>query len=328
MTCPTFLLLSLLSVELAAQEPATLTFAKVIPLPGVKGRFDHFAIDVKGQRLFVAALGNNTLEIVDLAGGKQLHSIEGLHKPQGVIFLAEPNRIYVASGDDGTLKIFDGASYRLLNTIAAMPDADNLRYDVNAKLIYVGYGDGALAVIDAASEHQIANIKLQGHPESFQFLGRDGARISVNVPDAQRVAVVDCKSRNVTTMWQLSGFRANFPMALDEANHRIFIGCRQPARLAVLDDAMGKVVSNLAIAGDTDDLFYDSNLKCIYISCGEGFIEVIEQQDANIYRSRERIRTVPGARTSFFCPELKEFYLAEPISRYSPASIRVYRTRK
>src|SRR5690349_7400884 len=98
MNCGTFFLFSILSINLVAQEPSTLALAKTIPLPGVKGRFDHFAIDAKHQRLFVAALGNNSLEIVDLAAGKRLHSIEGLHKPQGVLYLAEPNRIYVANG--------------------------------------------------------------------------------------------------------------------------------------------------------------------------------------------------------------------------------------
>src|SRR5437016_8680580 len=101
----------LCSVIADAQEPAALKLAKIIPVPGVKGRFDHFAIDAKGGRLFVAALGNNTLEVVDIAAGEHLKSITGLRKPTGVLYLAEQNQIAVANGDDGTLRLFDGASY-------------------------------------------------------------------------------------------------------------------------------------------------------------------------------------------------------------------------
>src|SRR5438270_7284756 len=123
------LLLSSLALCASAQAPVTLTLTKTIPLPGVKGRFDHFAIDVKGHRLFVAALGNNTLEVVDIMAGKRLKSIAGLHKPQGVLYLVEANQIGIANGDDGTFKLFDGASYELLKALDSLPDADNVRFD-------------------------------------------------------------------------------------------------------------------------------------------------------------------------------------------------------
>src|SRR5881296_1082022 len=135
---------------LQAQESAMLKLTKTIPLPGVKGRFDHFAIDAKGHRLFVAALGNNTLEVVDVAAGNHVRSITGLHKPTGVLYLPEPNQIVVANGEDGTVKFFDGASYQLTKSVGSMDDADNVRFDSKTKLIYVGYADGGLAVIDAA----------------------------------------------------------------------------------------------------------------------------------------------------------------------------------
>ena len=134
----------LCSVIADAQEPAALKLAKTIPLPGVKGRFDHFAIDPKGQRLFVAALGNNTLEVVDIAAGKSLKSITGLRKPTGVLYLSEQNQIAVANGDDGTLKLFNGANYKLVKNMSGFDDADNVRFDAKTKLIYVGYGNGAV----------------------------------------------------------------------------------------------------------------------------------------------------------------------------------------
>jgi DNA-binding beta-propeller fold protein YncE len=306
-----------------AQEPTTLKLTKTIPLPGVQGRFDHFAIDTKRQRLFVAALGHNTLEVVDIAAGKHLKSIAGLHKPTGVLYLAEPNQIAIANGEDGTFKLFDGASYALAKALGSLDDADNVRFDPEVKLVYVGYGEGALAVIDAATMKQTGSIKLAAHPESFQ-LEQQSRHIFVNVPDVKQIAVVDRDKKSVTSTWPMTEFKANFPMALDEVNHRLFIGCRQPARLVVFDTTTGSPVTNLPISGDTDDLFYDAKLKRIYISCGEGLVDVIEQRDADRYQLRERITTRAGARTSFFSADLNEFYLAVPSREKQESEIRVY----
>jgi DNA-binding beta-propeller fold protein YncE len=318
-------LLVTLALGLQAQEPGALRLTQTIPLPGVKGRFDHFAIDAKGHRLFVAALGNDTLEVLDLAAGKRIQSIAGMRKPTGVLFLPELNQVFVANGDDGTLKILNGVDYRLVKNLDSLADADNLRLDPKTKLAYLGYGEGALAIVDPAALKTVADIKLAAHPESFQ-LERGGNRIFVNVPDAKQIAVIDRDKRTVTGTWPITEFKANFPMALDESNHRLFVGCREPAQLVVFDTAMGKTVTSVGISGDTDDLFYDARLKRIYLSCGQGFIDVIDQRDADTYRLGERIPTRPGARTSFFSADLNEFYLAVPHGGQREAEIRAFRT--
>ena len=304
-------------------EPAGLRLTQTIPLPGVRGRFDHFAADVKGHRLFIAALGNDTLEVVDVAAGKHLHGITGLHKPTGVVFFTVSNEIGVANGNDGTFKVFDGTSCNLKRTLGSLDDADNVRFDATSGLTCVGYGSGALAILDAVTMKQTASIQLAAHPESFQ-LEASGSRIFVNVPDAKQVAVIDREKQSVIATWPMTKFQANFPRALDEANHRLFVGCRQPARLVVFDTSTGQPVVDLALSGDTDDLFYDAKRKRLYVSCGEGFIDVVEQRDADTYQSRERIPTRAGARTSFFSAELDEFYLAVPQRGKEEAEIRVF----
>jgi len=310
---------------LAAGASGTLTIAQTVPLPDVKGRFDHFAIDTSNRHLFLAALGNNTLEIVDVAGGKRLHTIRGLHKPTGVIFLTPENQIGVANSDDGTFRIYDARTYRPIAQIDGLDDADNVRRDTKTGLIYVGYGGGALAVIDPRSWKITSRIKLPAHPESFQ-LETGGNRIFVNLPDARQVGVVDRGAGKRSAEWPMEKFHANFPMAVDDSNHRLFIGCRQPARLVILDSTNGRIVCDLAISGDTDDLFYDAKLKRIYISCGEGFIDIVEQQSPDSYNRVERIPTSMGARTAFFSPELREFYLAVPEQAGKSAELRVYKT--
>ena len=321
------LLVGWLALQVCAQEPAILKLTKTIPLPGVKGRFDHFALDTKGQRLFVAALGNNTLEIVDIAAGKHLKSITGLRKPTGVLYLAEQNQIAVANGDNGTFRLFDGTSYQPAKSLRALDDADNVRFDAKTKLIYVGYGEGALAVIDATTMTQTGSIKLAAHPESFQ-LEQQGARIFVNVPGTGHVVVIDREKKAVTATWPMTEFRGNFPMALDEANHRLFVGCRQPPRLVVFDTATGKPFANAEISGDPDDLFYDAARRRIYVSCGAGFIDVLEAREASRFARVQRLPTRAGARTCFFSPDLEEIYLAVPQRYGRDAEIQVFAVKE
>src|SRR5262249_48939677 len=155
-----------------------------------------FSIDTKGNRLFVAALGNNTVEVVNFGVGKQIHSITAMSKPQGVLFLPEANELLVANGEDGTLKILDAAEFKVKHSLPHLPDADNVRLDPHSRIAWVGYGDGALAGLSPADAKLAATIKLAGHPESFQ-LEKQGSRIFVNVPDAKQIAVVDAKQHQV-----------------------------------------------------------------------------------------------------------------------------------
>ena len=305
-----------------AAEPTALKLTRTIPVPAVQGRFDHFAIDTKGRRLFVAALGNNSLEVVDLATGQYLRSVAGLRKPTGVIYLPDLNQIGVANGGDGTFRLLDGVSYSEIKSLSGLDDADNVRYDPKTKWIYVGYGEGALAVIDSATMKQAGAIKLAAHPESFQLETRS-SRIFVNVPDAKQIAVIDRDQQAVTAAWPMTESKANFPMALDEANHRLFIGCRHPARLFVVDTGSGKTVANLAISGDTDDLFYDAPRQRLYISCGEGFLDVIDRHDGDSYERLAHLPTRAGARTCFFSSELDRVYVAVPQRAGQDAEIRI-----
>jgi DNA-binding beta-propeller fold protein YncE len=318
------LVVSLVSFVNAQDASTALKLEKSIPLEGVKGRIDHMAIDVKGQRLFVAALGNNTVEVVDLKAGKKTETVSGFEEPQGIAYVPEFDKLFIANGSDGTCRVLDGHSLKTVATIPLGDDADNVRYDEKAKQIYVGYGAGGLAVIDAKNNTKLADIKLSAHPESFR-LETNGVRIFVNVPGADQIAVVDREKRTVVETWPMKEARSNFPMILDEPNHRLFVGCRRPARLLTLDTATGKTLSSTEISGDTDDLFYDASRNRIYVSCGAGSIDVIKPDGAPTQRP-ERIPTVSGARTSFFSPESNELYLAVRAGLVSgSAKIRVYR---
>lgn len=306
--------------------PASLTLVKTIPLPGVQGVFDHMALDAKGQRLFLAALGNDSLEVLDVAQGKTLTSISGLHQPTGVLYLPAANQIVVANRSDGTCKVFDGTTYKLIKSLGGFDTADNLRFATAENRLFVGYGAGALAGLDVGNGKHSFDLKLRGHPESFQ-LEREGARIFVNVPEGGHVAVVNRKNRLVEVLWPLKNAKANFPMALDEANHRLFVGCREPPQMVVFDTATGRPVMHLVISGEADDLYYDATHKSLYISCGEGFIDVIEQRSPDVYLRRNRIPTRSGARTSYYSAELSQLFVAVPALDNLPAEARVFAVR-
>ncbi|MGH9481128.1 MAG: hypothetical protein ACRD1L_03460 [Terriglobales bacterium] len=297
----------------------------VVPLAGVKGRIDHMSLDVKNRRLFICALGNDTVEVVGLKTAKRIHSITGLSEPQGVIYVARSNRLYVANGGDGTLRIFDGGSFKLLRTVAYGDDADNVRFDLERKRVYVGYGDGALGVIDLDGT-KVANIRLDAHPESFQ-IENSGRRIFVNLPGSRKIVVIGQAKGLVEATWRTGGAFANFPMALDEAEQRLFVVCRSPAEMIVFNTASGAIVASLPAVGDSDDVFYDPVRKRIYATGGAGAVWVYQERDSDHYQAIGRIPTVEGARTGFYSPELDRLFVAVRQLGDRPAEIRIYEPR-
>jgi DNA-binding beta-propeller fold protein YncE len=297
-----------------------------IPLPGVEGRLDHFALDAKTQRLFLSALENNSLEIVSLREARRLQSISGMKKPTGVAYLPRWDKICVANSDDGTLRTYDAANYQPKQIIHALDQADNVRYDRQSDLVYVGYGKGGLGIVNAAEGQVVAMIPLRGHPEAFAF---DHARhvVYVNVPEGKHIAVIDTQKRAVMGTWPVERFPAIYPMALDETNNRLIVGCRKPSQVLVLDTQSGKLVAQSNIAADADDLFFDAKRRRIYVSCGEGYIEVIGQADPDQYQPLTKVATAPGARTSFFSAELDLLAVAVPKRGKQEAEIRLYQPR-
>jgi DNA-binding beta-propeller fold protein YncE len=298
-----------------------LRLVKTISLPGVQGRIDHLAADASGQRLFVCALGNNTLEVVDIKKGERVQSLAGFNEPQGVRYVPEPNLVVVANGGDGVVTFLDGASLKPIKTIRFSGDADNVRYDAKHGRIYVGYGAGALGVLDVKGE-RVGDIPLGGHPESFQL--DSAGKIFVNIPTRHEIAVVDVNKRKVVARWPVSVASNNYPMTLDEAHHRLFVMTRRPPHLLVYDTETGKLVSTLPADGDSDDLFYDGAHGRIYASFGEGSVLVYRQLDADHYQVAARTATAAGARTALYSPELGQFFVAVPHRGNLSAEIRVY----
>ena len=305
-----------------------LRLVQTVPLSGVKGRLDHLAADPTHQQLFVAAVDNNTLEVVDLAAGKRIRSVPGFAEPQGVLYLPEQDLLAVTNGGSGLLQFLDRGSCKQVDSFKFTEDADNIRYDAAAGQILVGHGGGALACLDAKRHGWLQDSSLAGHPESFQAESR-GKRIFVNVPNCSESPHVKVLLRRevgpmLVDEWYLGDARQNYPMALDEANCRLFVGCREPAVLLVLDTASGKIVDRANIDGDADDIFYDEATRRLYIACGAGMLDVVQQRDADYYKVVERLPTAIGARTCLLVPQTRRLYLAVPQHEGRQAEVRVY----
>ncbi len=327
-------LIAAFTIQMCAQKgsppprPAPLVLTGAIPLPNVKGRIDHFGFDPAHNRLFLSALGNNTEEIIGIGPQTVVHTISGVPTPQGVAYSPETNKLFVGS-DEGKLYVYDGTTFDLIASIDFGDDVDNLRYDAAEKRLYVGFGDeksGAIGVVDAATNKRLDDVsRLGAHPESFQ-LSVSGPNIYVNLPDLKQIAVID-RSTHSIARWPLT-FESNFPMALDEADHRLFVATRVPPRLAVFNTNSGHFVATLPTVQDSDDLYYDSARKRVYVCGGEGYISVFQQDDADHYRLLAKVQTAIGARTAGYFGKGRKgfdrFYLAVPARADHGAEVWIY----
>jgi len=316
-----------------AEENGPLILTTQIPLPGVHGRFDHFTFDPnEPSRVFVSALGNNSVEVINLTEGTEVHRITGIPEPQGIAYAVGLNKLFVGSRK-GKLYIYDGTTYNLIGSIAYNADVDNLRYDAATRRVYVGYGDkdqAAIGMVDATTNQRLREeYKTGAHPESYQ-LEQSGPNVYVNLPDLNQVGAIDRTTKTFSKWLLPDKIEENFPMALDEADHRLFIVTRTPPRLVVFDTNSGKVVATLPCVADVDDLYYDTNYKRVYIPGGQGFIDVFQQKDVDHYERLAKVSSVIGARTAGYSG-LKlgkkgrdRFFLAIPNTPGKEAAVWIY----
>ena len=291
-----------------AQPATALDIERTIPLKGVSGRIDHMAVDLDRKRLFVAELGNGTVDVIDLKAGTIIHRIEGLKEPQGIGYAPGADVLAVASAGDGSVRLFRGGVLQPAGIVNLGDDADNVRLDSRTGNFVVGYGSGGLAVIDPVKASIASRVALRAHPEGFQ-LDTDKRRAFVNVPDAHQIAVVDMEAGRQAATWPTADLRSNFPMALDATQSIAAVVFRSPSRLVIFDTNAGKPIGAFSTCGDSDDVFFDAKRRRVYVSCGDGDVDAW-QQDGSTLRHLTLLRTASGARTSLFVPDLDRLFVA------------------
>jgi len=323
-----FLLTALRFLSLAhGEDRGGLLLTQTIALPNVQGGLNHMSVDAEHQRLFAAAPANKTIEIVDLKSGNPWRSLKG-ERPAAARYATEFNQLYVSSGQN--IYIYDGRSFALIARIDLQSRLDELEYSAQAKELYVGCmttSQTGIAVIAIPEGRLLGKIVFPASPQGIAA-EEGGGRIFANIPETSSIEVVDRKERKIVATWQLPGLRDNFPMALDETDHRLFVACRRPAEMLALDTESGKIVARVRCVSDADDMSYDPAHKRLYITGGEGSISVIEQRDADRYRLLGRVTTVPGAATSTFSGQLNFLYVGVPERDNEAAQIRVFKVGK
>jgi DNA-binding beta-propeller fold protein YncE len=313
-----------------SQDTAPLKLVQKFEFPAdVKGNFDHFGIDLKGNRLFTTPEDYKAVVVFDLKTGKQIHVIGGIARPHAVLYREDLNRIYITDGTSGDLKILDGTSYKLLSSVKLLEDADSIGYDPATKYLYIDNGGGdvhqtysMLSVVDTTGGTKLADIKIDGETLEAMTLEKSSPKLYVNNRTKNQVDVIDREKRALVASWPVTKCKVNVAMALDEENQRLFVACRTGV-ISVLDTQSGKEVTALPITKGVDDLTYDAASKRVYAAC-DGAVDVYKQTSPDTYKSLGKVPTGPVGRTARLVPEINRYFVAVPQHGTTNAEVLVF----
>ncbi|MGB6483768.1 MAG: YncE family protein [Candidatus Acidiferrales bacterium] len=337
LTAVTALFLPFIPSAIAAPKPpAPLRLVQRFRLPSdVTGRFDHFGVDLQGNRLFLAGESIHEALVLNLKTGAVIHRISGVEIPHAIAFRQTANRIYVTDGGAGDLKIFDGKTYRLAKSVKLQLDADSMAYDPTMRYLYIVNGgedahqaESLVSVIDTNTDVKAGEIKISSPHVEAMAVDTASSRLYVNNTGKNQVDVIDREKYRFTTSWPVTLYKQNVPAAIDEADHRLFIGCRN-GEISIFDTQTGKEIQGLPIGKGVDDLTFDPQSKRIYASCGagDGAVYVYLQKSADNYESLGEVASGPGARNSQYVASLHRLYVSVPAHQGAPAEVLVYRDR-
>jgi DNA-binding beta-propeller fold protein YncE len=330
-TCRSFCVgFALIAALIPSRAAAQLKLIQRIALPGdVSGHFDHFGVDLKHSRLFVTPEAAKCLEVFDIRTGKHIRTVDGIGEPHAVVYREDLNRIYVTDGVDGSLRIIDGVSYKILKTVKLRVDADSVGYDPVNHYLYIDNGGKdakqdfeMISVISTDTGEIVGEMRAESNSLEAIALESGSSRMFVNNRAKNTIEVVDREHRTIIATWPITLGKVNVPMALDEANHRLFVGCRD-GKMVVLDTVSGKELQALPITKGTDDIVFDTVKKRIYVA-SDGAVDVYEQIDSDHYKLLGTVPTGPVAKTARLVPELNRYFVAAPKQGEKKAEILVF----
>ena len=324
------LMIAVFGVGTRAQDSAPLKLVQTLKLsPEIKGNFDHFAIDAKTNRLFATPEDYKAVLVFNLQSGKLIHTIRGIERPHAILYREDLHHLYVTDGEAGDLKIFDSTSYALLSTVKLLLDSDSIGYDPTTKLLYIDNGGGdahetysMISLVNTTAGKKVADMKVDGDTLEAMALEKSSPKMYVNNRAKNQVEVIDRNKREILASWPVTKSKMNVALALDEANHRLFIGCRG-GDIVVFDTTAGKELTALPITKGVDDLVYDPGSRRLYASA-DGNVDVYEQTDPDNYKLLGQVPTGPLGRTSLLVPALKRYFVAVPQHGTENAEILVF----
>jgi DNA-binding beta-propeller fold protein YncE len=320
------------SLHAQSQPDEPLKLIGTIPIPGLHdGDFDHFAVDSRGQRLFLTAEENSAVEVFDLGTNKLVHTISDLKAPHSMVYRTDLKKLFVVDGDEAEVKIYEGDSYKPAGSIKLLDDADSNVFDPATNYMYVvNGGKGAhmayttISVVDTTAAKKLADIKVDADSVEAMAIEKSGPRMFANLNSKNAVAVIDRVKRTVITTWSIADEgRKNAAMAFDEADHRLFVVGRSPGKVIVLDSESGKILNSLPCAADTDDAVFDTASRRLYVA-GVPSLDIFELSGPNRFRQIGEVPTSFHAVTGILVPQLNRYYLAVNHHGDTPAQVQIY----
>jgi DNA-binding beta-propeller fold protein YncE len=304
-----------LSVPLAAQAAVLHPHGRT-ELPGYTGDFDHFAVDLRGNRLFLAAEDHGTLEVFDLTSGKHLATVPGVETPHALLYLADSNRLIVSDSGAGFTKILDASTFRPAGAIATAPGADSMGYDARTGFLYLVAGGkngnmahSLLVKVDARTGIPATEARFDTDKVEAMAIEQNGSLLYLNVTGKNEVAVLDKATLKVVKTWPVVAGQANAAMAFDEAHARLFVVTRKPYQLLVLDTRTGATVATLPAPQRTNEAIFDSANQRIYLA-GDDVIGVVRQRDPAHYEALAPVPSARGAKTAILVPQRRRLFAA------------------
>ena len=315
-------------------EPLHLVQSIVMPEVPAGPYADHMAIDVRGHRLFTTPQANHAVDILDLSTGKVLHTITGFGNPHAILFREDKNRLFITDGGTGALRIFDATTYKEVKSIKLELDADGMVYDEETGYVYVSNGGDAagkeyslISIIDTASEEKIGDIRVEAPGLEAMAIDHAKNRLFVNLPESSSIGVIDLGKRSVIATWPLSKGKMNMAFALNAADHRLYVGCRDTdvrGSIVIVDEDNGKELDKLPIGGWVDSMFYDAKRGRIYASSGVGEVYTYQRDAGGNFQALDLTDTAVMAKTSLYSPELQQLFVAVPHLGETSAKVLVF----
>ena len=305
---------SLLAATTAA--PAPLKLVGDAKLPGYTGDFDHFAVDTKGGKLFLAGEDGAELEVFDLGSGAFVKSIKGYGVPHSLLLMPQRNELLVIDGKKPS-PVLDATTLVQKRTIKLPPGADSVAYDASTKHLWVVTGgkdvpqpDCNLLEIDPVTGKVFKSVHFDDNHVEALAVEQNGDRLFINVTGKNYMAVVNKRTGQIVQRWPIKEAEQNAAVAFDEPNHRLFIVARKPGTLVVLNSETGATVATFKAPERSDQVVWDQANRRIYVTGGDGYIGVFQQNDADHYTELARVPSAPGAKTAILAPSLNRLYVA------------------
>lgn len=294
-----------------------LKLIQTITLPGYTGDFDHFAIDRQRGRLLLAAEDHGTIEVFDLQTGKHLRTVKGFDTPHAILVRPDASTVVVTDSGKTMTKILDADTYDNKGSITLVESADSAGYDPKANIFYIVTGGkdvnmktSEIEAVNPDTGKKLGEVKFNDNHVEAMALEKNGNRLFVNLAETNKLAVVDRETMKEIAEWPVPPCKENAMVAMDEVRKRLYVVCRAPGMVVVMNSDSGAVLSTQPAPLRADEVLFDAAANRLYVPGGEGYIGVYDTTDPDGLKMIAKVPSAPGAKTGILLPDMKKLIVA------------------